>query len=64
MAWPTMPGMKSEQQAVAATPSEGLPEERLADILRRVERGDTSVTDLVYWLQMREDFLTGKRHSH
>jgi hypothetical protein len=36
-------------------------QERLASILRRVQLGDTSVTDEVFWLQMHEDFLTGKR---
>jgi hypothetical protein len=33
-------------------------QERLASILRRVDLGDTSVTDEVFWLQMQEDFLT------
>jgi hypothetical protein len=32
---------------------------RLASILRRVQLGDSSVTDEVYWLQMRENFITG-----
>ena len=36
-------------------------ERRLASILRRIELGDTSVTDLVYWLQSHEDFVTRKR---
>ncbi|MGB9106754.1 MAG: hypothetical protein WCC59_18515 [Terriglobales bacterium] len=36
-------------------------QERLASILRRVQLGDTSVTDEVYWLQMQEDFVTGKK---
>jgi hypothetical protein len=35
-------------------------QERLASILRRVQLGDTSVTDEVYWLQMQEDFITAK----
>jgi hypothetical protein len=34
-------------------------ERDLASILRRIELGDSSVTDLVYWLQMQEDFLSG-----
>ena len=38
-----------------------LEQERLASILRRVELGDSSVTDEVYWLQMQEDFLTRKQ---
>jgi hypothetical protein len=36
-------------------------QERLASILRRVQLGDPSVTDEVYWLQMQEDFVTGKK---
>jgi len=36
-------------------------ERRLASILRRIELGDTSVTDLVYWLQSHEDFVARKR---
>jgi hypothetical protein len=36
-------------------------ERRLACILRRIELGDSSVTDLVYWLQLQEDFVTRKR---
>ena len=62
LASPTMEAVKPKQQAVAAPSSEELQQERLADILRRVERGDTAVTDLVYWLQMQENFLTGKRN--
>ncbi len=34
--------------------------ERLAWILRRVELGDTSVTDEVFWLQAHTDFVTAK----
>jgi hypothetical protein len=34
--------------------------DRLASILRRVQLGDSSVTDEVYWLQMRENFITGR----
>ncbi|MGI9101428.1 MAG: hypothetical protein ACR2IF_03195 [Terriglobales bacterium] len=29
----------------------------LASILERVARGDPSVTDEVFWLQMHEDFM-------
>ncbi len=32
------------------------PERDLGSILRRIELGDSSVTDLVYWLQMQESF--------
>jgi hypothetical protein len=41
----------------AGSPSE-TSECNLASILRRIELGDSSVTDLVFWLQMQEDFLT------
>jgi hypothetical protein len=58
-----MANVKAKQQAVSAPPSEWLQPERLADIFCRVERGDTSVTDLVYWLQMQEDFLTGNHRA-
>jgi hypothetical protein len=40
----------------AGSPSETA-ERNLASILRRIELGDSSVTDLVFWLQMQEDFL-------
>ena len=36
-------------------------QERIASILRRVQLGDPSVTDEVFWLQMQEDFLTQKK---
>jgi hypothetical protein len=36
-------------------------QERLANILRSVELGDTSITDEVFWLQMQEDFVTRKK---
>ncbi len=42
------------------TPPAAPDDERIADILRRVARGDPSVTDEVFWLQMHEDFVTGK----
>ena len=38
-------------------------ERRLANILRRIELGDSSVTDLVYWMQSHENFVTRKRTS-
>ena len=52
---PVAPG-KSEVSS-----AQRLEQERLASILRRVQLGDTSVTDEVYWLQMQEDFVTGKK---
>ncbi len=53
--------MKAEQDDRAASPVIDEQQERLASILRRVELGDTSVTDEVYWLQMQEDFVTRKK---
>jgi hypothetical protein len=47
----------------AVSTARRLQEERLASILRRVQLGDTSVTDEVFWLQMHEDFVTGKKRS-
>lgn len=52
---PVAPG-KSEVSS-----AQRLEQERLASILRRVDLGDPSVTDEVYWLQMQEDFVTGKK---
>lgn len=47
---------------ISAKPAESTAQraeqERLASILRRVDLGDTSVTDEVFWLQMQEDFVT------
>ena len=48
---------------VAVSPAERAEEERLASILRRVQLGDTSVTDEVFWLQNHENFVTGKERS-
>ena len=42
----------------AASRAQREEQERLASILRRVDLGDTSVTDEVFWLQMQEDFVT------
>ena len=50
-----------EKSAVSTT--QRAEQERLASILRRVELGDTSITDEVFWLQMQEDFVTGKKRS-
>jgi hypothetical protein len=55
--------MKMEKEDRAAPPGITEHQERLASILRRVELGDTSVTDEVFWLQMQEDFVTGKKRS-
>jgi hypothetical protein len=46
---------------VAISPAEQAEQERLASIFRRIELGDSSVTDEVYWLQMQEDFVTRKK---
>jgi hypothetical protein len=54
----TEPVAPAESEVSAVQRAE---QERLASILRRVELGDTSVTDEVYWLQMHEDFLTRKQ---
>jgi hypothetical protein len=45
----------------AVSTAQRLEQERLASILRRVDLGDPSVTDEVYWLQMQEDFLARKQ---
>jgi hypothetical protein len=50
---------KPAKSAVSAP--QRLEQQRLASILRRVQLGDTSVTDEVFWLQMQEDFLTRKQ---
>jgi hypothetical protein len=55
--------MKTEPDDRAVSPVIDERQERLASILRRVELGDTSVTDEVFWLQMHEDFVTGKKPS-
>jgi hypothetical protein len=51
----TEPVIPAKSSVSAAQRAE---QERLASILRRVQLGDTSVTDEVFWLQMQEDFLT------
>jgi hypothetical protein len=45
----------------AVSKAQRVEEERLASIFRRVQLGDSSVTDEVYWLQMQEDFVTRKK---
>ncbi|MBZ5628996.1 MAG: hypothetical protein LAO06_09030 [Acidobacteriia bacterium] len=52
---PVAPAESAESTAQRAE------QERLTSILRRVQLGDTSVTDEVYWLQMQEDFVTRKK---
>ena len=47
----------------ALTPAEREEEEHLAGILRRVQLGDTSVTDEVFWLQNQENIVTGKKRE-
>lgn len=54
----TLTTMNPESADESPQPTE---ERRLACILRRIELGDSSVTDLVYWLQLHEDFVTRKR---
>ncbi len=54
----TEPVAPAESPVSAAQRAE---QERIASILRRVQLGDTTVTDEVYWLQMQEDFVTGKK---
>jgi hypothetical protein len=56
----TMPGMSADP----ASEKESLQAAKLrclAGILERIARGDTSVTDEVFWLQAHEDVVAGPR---
>ncbi len=59
------PSMEPESENPLLSDADPAQRERLAWILRRVEVGDTSVTDEVFWLQAHTDFVTAKaRPTH
>jgi hypothetical protein len=55
--------MKPEPDVNTPSAADDTQRKRVADILSRVELGDPSITDEVFWLQMQEDFISANSSS-